>query len=153
MRRAPYRHASSRSGKGCCRACASSPGSRTRHDIALARESGKRTVGALFRRTRPIVGPQSEARFDGIAGCLRVATGGSSRQSIIEIRGDEIRTRLLNPRECARLMGLPDAFRLPANVNNALSCVGDGVAVPVVAFLSENLLLPLLDEVKVEVAL
>ena len=124
----------------------------SRRDVALAHEGGKRAVGALFRRTRPIVGPQTEIRFDGIAGCLRVATGGSSRQSIIEIRGDEIRTRLLNPRECARLMGLPDAFRLPANGNNALSCVGDGVAVPVVTFLSENLLLPLLDEVKVEVA-
>jgi len=123
----------------------------SQRDGVLACESGERTVGALFRRTRPVVGPQTEIRFDGVAGCLRVATGGSSRQSIIEIEGDSIRTRLLSPHEAGRLMGLPDSFRLPSNFNDALSCVGDGVAVPVVRFLDEHLLTPLLDNIVVEV--
>ena len=104
-----------------------SPASRA--DVAAARASGKRVVGGLFLRTRPIVGPQAECRFDGIAGCLRVATGGSSRQSIVEIRGDEIRTRLQPARMRSPYGSLPDVFTLPANVNDALTCVGDGVVV------------------------
>ena len=42
---------------------------------SFARASGERAVGALFRRTRPDgaggVRVQAEARFDGLAGCLR----------------------------------------------------------------------------------
>ena len=116
-------------------------------DVALAREIGARCVGALFRRTRPDgaggVKVQAEARFDGLAGCLRTPGGGSSRQFLIEVEGEAIRTRPMAPREAARLMGLPDTFRLPARATDALHLIGDGVAPPVVRFLSENLLLPL----------
>ena len=119
----------------------------SRRDVALARETGGRCVGALFRRTRPDgaggVRVQAEARFDGLAGCLRTPGGGSSRQFLIEVLGGTIRTRPMTPREAARLMGLPDSFRLPARATDALHLIGDGVAPPVVRFLSENLLLPL----------
>jgi DNA (cytosine-5)-methyltransferase 1 len=119
----------------------------SRRDVELARASGGRAIGALFRRTRPDgaggVRVQAEARFDGLAGCLRTPGGGSSRQFLIVIAGDETRTRLLNPREAARLMGLPDAYVLPGRATDALHLVGDGVAPPVVRFLSERLLLPL----------
>jgi DNA (cytosine-5)-methyltransferase 1 len=119
----------------------------SRRDIALAEESGRRQVGALFRRTRPNgaggVKVQAEARFDGLAGCLRTPGGGSSRQFLIEVMGKTIRTRLMTAREAARLMGLPDTFQLPARATDALHLIGDGVAPPVVRFLSENLLLPL----------
>ncbi len=118
-------------------------------DVALAQASGVRQVGALFRRTRPDgaggVKVQAEARFDGLAGCLRTPGGGSSRQFLIEVDGPSIRTRLMTPREAARLMGLPDSFRLPARTSDALHLIGDGVAPPVVRFLSENLLLPLME--------
>ena len=40
-------------------------------------------------------------------------------------------------------MGLPDEYKLPANVNEALGLMGDGIAVPAVRFLAENLLEPL----------
>jgi DNA (cytosine-5)-methyltransferase 1 len=120
----------------------------SRRDIALARETGLSSVGALFRRTRPDgaggVRVQAEARFDGLAGCLRTPGGGSSRQFLIVVRGDETRTRLMTPREAARLMGLPDSYALPVRATDAFHLVGDGVATPVVRFLSENLLLPLL---------
>ena len=126
-------------------AAAFSPASR--RDVALAQNSGVRQVGALFRRTRPDgaggVKVQAEARFDGLAGCLRTPGGGSSRQFLIEVEGASIRTRLMTPREAARIMGLPDSFGLPARATDALHLVGDGVAPPVVRFLSENLLLPL----------
>jgi DNA (cytosine-5)-methyltransferase 1 len=119
----------------------------SKRDVALAQESGARHVGALFRRTRPDgaggVRVQAEARFDGFAGCLRTPGGGSSRQFLIEVEGASIRTRLMTPREAARLMGLPDSFKLPSRATDALHLVGDGVAPPVVRFLSENLLLPL----------
>jgi DNA (cytosine-5)-methyltransferase 1 len=87
---------------------------------------------------------RTELRFDGIAGCLRVPTGGSSRQFVVVTENGEVRSRLLSPREAARLMGLPDEYKLPANVNEALGLVGDGVAVPAVRYLAENLLEPLL---------
>jgi DNA (cytosine-5)-methyltransferase 1 len=41
-------------------------------------------------------------------------------------------------------MGLRDEYKLPANVNEAIGLMGDGVAVPTVRFLAGNLLEPLL---------
>jgi DNA (cytosine-5)-methyltransferase 1 len=109
--------------------------------IMNAKGVGRTVAGTAFRRMRDIDGERvsrTELRFDGIAGCLRVPTGGSSRQFVIE--NGRVRSRLLSPREAARLMGLPDEYKLPANVNEALGLMGDGVAVPAVRFLAENLL-------------
>lgn len=107
-----------------------------------------RHVGTLYRRTRttPEGGrvQRVEARFDGVAGCLRTPAGGSSRQTVILIEDGRVRTRLLTVREAARLMGLPDHYRLPENYNEAYHLVGDGVAAPVVAHLREHLFEPLL---------
>ncbi|MDB5441670.1 MAG: DNA-cytosine methyltransferase, partial [Phenylobacterium sp.] len=50
----------------------------------------------------------------------------------------------LSPREAARLMGLPESYRLPNAATAALQVAGDGVAVPVVRWLAEQLLEPLL---------
>ncbi|MBC7167097.1 DNA cytosine methyltransferase [Phenylobacterium sp.] len=106
-----------------------------------------RAVGAAYRRIRVEDGvrvQRAEVRLDGLAGCLRTPAGGSSRQMLLV--GDEagLRSRLVSPREGARLMGLPEAYVLPASATQALHVVGDGVAVPVVRWLSENLLRPLL---------
>ena len=60
---------------------------------------------------------------------------------IVEANG--VRSRLLSPREAARLMGLPDDHS-PQNYNEAYHLAGDGVAVPVVRFLAEHILEPLL---------
>ena len=40
-------------------------------------------------------------------------------------------------------MGVPDSYPLPDNYNDAYHIFGDGLAVPVVSWLSEHLLLPL----------
>jgi DNA (cytosine-5)-methyltransferase 1 len=122
--------------------------------IETAKHAGGRTVGGLYRRTRPTKdgGKVSrwEVRFDGLAGCLRVPTGSSSRQTVMIIEGGKetgqpvVRTRLLSPREAARLMGLPDDYVLPSNVNEALGLIGDGIAVPVVRFVAEAILDPIL---------
>jgi len=86
----------------------------------------------------------AEVRFDGISGCLRTPNGGSSRQSIVWVNGTEILSRLLTPRETARLMGLPETYKLPKNNNAALHLTGDGVVVPVVEHLKRYLLEPLI---------
>ena len=107
----------------------------------------RRMVGAIYRRTRRDENgrraQRAEVRFDDVAGCLRTPVGGSSRQSIMIVEGKEVRSRLLSAREAARLMGLPDSYKLPENYNEAYHLVGDGVAVPVVRFLADRILEPL----------
>ena len=118
---------------------------RARLEAALA--SGERQVGAVYRRMRVEGGrrvQRAEVRFDGLAGCLRTPRGGSSRQVIAVAQGGQVRTRLLTPREAARLMGLPESYRLPSAATAALHVAGDGVAVPVVRWLASELLEPLL---------
>lgn len=115
--------------------------------IEAAKSSGERRVGAVFRRTRTQDGARvqrAEVRFDGLAGCLRTPRGGSSRQTLVVIEGGEVRSRLLSPREGARLMGLPDSYVLPKAATGALHVVGDGVVVPVVRWLAAEILEPLL---------
>jgi DNA (cytosine-5)-methyltransferase 1 len=41
-------------------------------------------------------------------------------------------------------MGIPDSYLLPANVGEARSLCGDGVAVPVVRFIVERIVEPAL---------
>jgi len=113
-----------------------------------AKKSGQLLVGTVYKRTRldnkdKKKVQRAEIRFDDIAGCLRTSTGGSSRQLIVVVKGDEVRSRLLSSREAARLMGLPDEYKLPRSYNEAYHLVGDGVVVPVVRYLAENLLEPI----------
>jgi len=112
--------------------------------LESVKKSNKRMVGGVYRRTRlDETGKKiqrAEVRFDDIAGCLRTPAGGSSRQSILLVEGEKVRSRLLSPRETARLMGLPDSYVLPTNYNDAYHVSGDGVAVPVVRHLAEHLL-------------
>lgn len=116
--------------------------------VDIAKKLGRLVVGTVYRRTR--LGPndekiqRAEVRFDGVAGCLRTPGGGSSRQTLLFVHGGFVRSRLLSPREAARLMGLPDSYKLPANYNEAYHLAGDGVVVPVVRHLAQHLFLPLL---------
>ncbi|MGE0347707.1 DNA cytosine methyltransferase [Hydrogenophaga sp.] len=114
-----------------------------RAKVLKAQSEGRLTVGTIYRRTRLGV-QRAEVRFDGVSGCLRTPSGGSSRQTIIVVEGARIRTRLLSPREAARLMGLDDSYKLPARYNDAYHVAGDGVVVPVVAHLARHLLEPLM---------
>lgn len=109
---------------------------------AAAMESNTKMVGALFKRTRQEHGIKEqrvEIRFDDIAGCLRTPTGGSSRQLLMIVDGENIRSRLISPRETARLMGLPDTYQLPKGRNEAFHLTGDGVVVPVVRYITKHL--------------
>ncbi len=116
--------------------------------IVEAKRAGRKMAGTLYRRTRYQNGAKiqrAEARFDGIAGCLRTPGGGSSRQFVLIVDKSKVRSRLMSARETARLMGLPDDYILPRNYNEAYHLTGDGVVVPVVRRIAANLLEPLLN--------
>ncbi|MHB8754886.1 MAG: DNA cytosine methyltransferase [Candidatus Acidiferrales bacterium] len=106
-----------------------------------------RQIGTIYKRTRPgpngVMAQRAEVRFDGISGCLRTPVGGSSRQTVVITEKGRVRTRLLSPREAARLMGVPDSYPLPSGYNDAYHIFGDGVVVPVVSWLNQYLLWPL----------
>lgn len=116
--------------------------------VDKAKRACDRTVGTIYKRTRidrqGRKTQRAEVRFDGIAGCLRTPAGGSSRQLIIVVDGDDVKTRLISSRETARLMGLPDDYELPENYNEAYHLTGDGVVVPAVRHLAEHVFEPIL---------
>ena len=116
--------------------------------IEDARSKGRSMAGAIYKRTRfdedGFKVQRAEIRFDDVAGCLRTPAGGSSRQIIMIVNGKSVKSRLISSRETARLMGLPDEYELPRNYNEAYHLTGDGVAVPVVRHLAENIFEPLL---------
>ncbi len=117
--------------------------------LRVARKAGRTVVGTIYKRGRPDadgnVRQRAELRTDGIAGCLRTPAGGSSRQILMFIKGNQTKARLVSSREVARLMGLPDSYKMPDTYNNAYRVAGDGVAVPVVRYLDEVLFAPLLE--------
>ncbi len=116
--------------------------------VRAAQAEGRPQVGTIYRRTRRGLSGErlqrAEVRFDQIAGCLRTPAGGSSRQTVLCVDGPRIRSRLMSGRETARLMGLPDSYRLPSASSEAYRLTGDGVVVPVVAWLAQTLFAPLL---------
>jgi DNA (cytosine-5)-methyltransferase 1 len=121
--------------------------SRNRAKLVEAEAADEGMVGAVYRRMRSEDGvrrQRAEIRFDGMAGCLRTPGGGSSRQFLLFVKRNDMLSRPMSPRETARLMGLPDDYVLPRATTSALHLTGDGVAVPVVRWLAEHLLEPVL---------
>lgn len=102
------------------------------------------SYATAFRRVRH-GRSMAELRTDGVAGCLRTPRGGSGRQILFQAGCGEYRVRLLSPRECARLQGVPDTFRIDVPINQALFGFGDAVCVPVIRWIAEHALLPALD--------
>ncbi len=118
-----------------------------RQRLAAAVARGERVVAPVFRRVRGDGSnktQRAELRLDGLAGCLRTPGGGSSRQLLLVCGHGQMRSRWLTPREGARLMGLAEDYRLPAAATAAWRVIGDGVAVPVVRRLADQILEPLM---------
>ena len=117
-----------------------------------AKRTGQRQIGAFYKRMRPAKGGRDvsgeraqrlEVRFDGVAGCLRKGSvGGSSVQNLMIADGALVRSRRLSAREAARLMGLPDTYKLPNDYLAAYDLMGDGVCVAAVRHLAEHILEP-----------
>ena len=112
----------------------------------LRRMQTSPTLGwaTAYRRTRGGVATW-EIRDDQIAGCLRTARGGSSKQALVEAGGGDVRVRWMTPLEYARLQGAGDLTLSTSRENRALFGLGDAVCVPAVAWLAANYLRPLVD--------
>lgn len=100
-----------------------------------------------FRRVR-YGRSMAELRTDGIAGCLRTPRGGSGRQILFKAGRGKFQVRLLTARECARLQGVPDSYKIDVPLNQALLGFGDAVCVPAVEWIAENYLSPLAASLK-----
>lgn len=112
-------------------------------ELERLRCSGEMWVGTAFRRIREGT-TRVEVRFDGIAGCLRTANGGSARQIVVLVSGVGLKMRWMTPREYARLQGVPD-FNLQRGINQSLTGFGDGVCVPVIEWIDANVLSKIYD--------
>ncbi len=130
------------------------PTERVRHFVASLSSIQLRRVNKLirddrirwrtaYRRTRQ-GGAVWEVRRDKIAGCLRTASGGSSKQALVEAGGGQIRVRWLTPREYARLQGADDVVLDTVTATQALNGLGDAVCVPVVSWIARHYLMPAL---------
>jgi DNA (cytosine-5)-methyltransferase 1 len=82
------------------------------------------------------------ADLDGIARTLsaRYYKDGSE---ILVMRGSGRTPRRLTPRECARLMGFPESFKIPVSDTQAYKEFGNSVVVPLVSALASRIVLAL----------
>ena len=128
---------------------------RTRYFFSQMSDRHTRVVDALqdddhyhyltaFRRVR-YGKSMAEIRNDGIAGCLRTPKGGSARQILVEVGKGQARVRYMTPREYAKLMGAGD-YHLTGSKTDQLFGFGDAVCVPVITWIAENYLNPVLSK-------
>jgi DNA (cytosine-5)-methyltransferase 1 len=117
-----------------------------RHGVAADEmtQAEEYRYGTVFRRVRN-GRSMGELRTDGIAGCLRTPRGGSGRQILFKAGKGNYFARLLTPRECARLQGVPDTYKIETSFNQALFGFGDAVCVPVIEWIAENYLNPVVN--------
>lgn len=113
--------------------------------FSTLRDGSANAVRTAYRRMRQGI-PRWELRSDGIAGCLRTSSGGSSKQAIVFLGDGDVRIRWMTPREYASLMGAPEYALDGVKDHHAYSGFGDAVCLPVVEWLSTNYFIPLLDE-------
>ena len=62
--------------------------------------------------------------------CLTARYGNDGEEILIEQEGKN--PRKLTPRECARLMGFPNSYKITVSNTQAYKCFGNSVAVPIV---------------------
>ena len=97
-----------------------------------------------YRRTRSGK-PVWEVRDDDIAGCLRTARGGSSKQAVVVLGKGKLKIRWMTGSEYAKLQGAPDFSLEGFRESHIQYAFGDAVAVPVVTWLIQNAVLPALN--------
>lgn len=102
---------------------------------------GAPVVRTAYRRTRH-GRPVWEIRSDDIAGCLRTARGGSSRQALIFMGSGTARMRWMTGLEYARLQGASNFCLKGFTEAQIQYAFGDAVAVPAVHWLMDSVVLP-----------
>ncbi len=104
-----------------------------------------RSYRTVYRRVRDGV-VRAEIRKDRVAGCLRPPRGGSSKQILLAAGKGNVMARGLTARECARLQGVDDEYKIPGSQNDGLFGFGDAVCVPVIRWIANKALGPLYAE-------
>ena len=95
-----------------------------------------------YRRTRHGA-PVWEVRADGLSGCLRTASGGSSKQAVVRCHNGSVDVRWMTASEYGKLMGAGE-FRFDGmRTLQAMFGFGDAVCVPVVEWIARNYLVDL----------
>jgi DNA (cytosine-5)-methyltransferase 1 len=112
-----------------------------RQQVERISNSGQLRVGTIFRRIREGK-TRAEIRFDGLAGCLRTANGGSAKQIVIVINRGEVKMRWMSAIEYARLQGAPN-YKFCVQRNQALTGFGDAVCVPVIDWIARHTFSPI----------
>jgi DNA (cytosine-5)-methyltransferase 1 len=114
-----------------------------KHEVLTKLMVGGRryTYATAFRRVRN-GRSMAEVRGDGIAGCLRTPRGGSGRQILFKAGRGRYQVRLLTARECARLQGVSDKYKIDVSLNQALFGFGDAVCVPTIEWIVKHYLSP-----------
>ena len=90
--------------------------------------------------------------FDGTSVARTLSARYYKDGSEILIKVPNANPRRLTPRECARLMGYDDKFKIPVSDTQAYKQFGNSVAVPVVSAVAKNLVatcLPFLSDKKI----
>ena len=112
------------------------------HRLSVLRRGSRLAWRTAYRRTRAGAAVW-EIRGDDIAGCLRTARGGSSKQALVQAGNGTVRVRWMTPREYARLQGAPESFSFSAVTEaQALYGFGDAVCVPLIRWLAHYALMP-----------
>lgn len=107
-------------------------------------KNGEASARTAYRRTRNGKAVW-EIREDDVAGCLRTARGGSSKQAVLFLGEGDVRIRWMTGNEYAKLQGASD-FALDGFRESQIQyAFGDAVAVPVVEWLMKTAVLPALD--------
>lgn len=109
--------------------------------VGALRALAQPTHRTAYRRMRDGV-PRWEIRPDEIAGCLRTARGGSSRQAIVRAGRKALDVRWMTPAEYAALMGATGFATDLMSSSDAQWGFGDAVCVPVVEWIANHAILP-----------
>lgn len=108
---------------------------------------GERVVArTAYRRTRG-GRPTWEIRQDDIAGCLRTARGGSSKQAVVVLGRGQAKVRWMTGHEYAALQGASDFDLSQFRENQIMYAFGDAVAIPAVFWLMNSVVVPSLEGV------
>lgn len=109
--------------------------------IEKAQLNDDSSVFTAYRRIREEIQRLEVRRDDGLAGCLRTAKGGSSRQIVLVAGHGKVWMRWMSPAEYARLQGYERP--LPEDrTSNLLNAFGDAVCVPAISWIDRHLLSP-----------
>ncbi len=111
--------------------------------VEAAKLAGRPVYGMVTNRA----GGRGERRYlsvrtDGVVNC-QMGKVDLRYGQILRVDGDEVGIRPATTAELARIMGIRPGYVMPSSVAQAARLAGEGVAVPVVRWLSRVLLEPI----------